>query len=1362
MTLNPSALSFNGIGHYGKLSTASTIRGLGAFTIAVWFKVGVNALSPNQHAFVERQGTGTLNRLTVTPIKDKLTFNFSPKDGVAPTAYTYTTKWDDRWHHAAFTARLGGSTPSYEIVLDGVSVADGTLVVPSGVTAISDTAPKGVYVGNYSKLASGESFATATAWHGKIDDLIIFNQAVGQGELNDYFASDDHWEIDTDPETTNLKAYYQFNQNSGSTVTDVAVSPARSGSLYNNGTLYAALWVADRPFLGDGLLDTTAPSAPTTNAHTNLTHDGFDTSWSASTDNVFVQFYELQVSQFNNFATYTAYDTGQNLSMPVRGLLPSTNYYWRVRALDAELNASAYSSVRSLTTPSIGDVAPPSPPTNLTSTFLTHSSFRLSFTQSISGDAVGYKLDVATDADFDNILPDYRNQDIGNVTFIDIFGLEGLKSYYARLRTYDAFDNESNDSVALRVNTPRPPDITAPLPATMHAATGVSSRSATLNWAEGIDDTAVLGYYLDVSTDENFSTYVTANSVLWNTVNVGNVTTYRIEGLEPSTTYYYRIRAFDEAGNVAANTDPEQLTTQAASVFEGDVVEVAESMVSWKTGAVVTPAIITVNGSQSARLLFDLTTNVGTIEDVILQFTPRTHTLATTLGNIEIRVTAGNIDTTMTGATLTYNVTQVDVVHEVDITSLFLAGNTTYVVEIASAGFVGHLDSGIPVEVFNDGELAPPLLLIQADPLSSTQPLPFVVTKGYDVPNDRPTLVVQSPYFGDNNDNNAVSISFRHNQDDLWIPVSPTITTNRSLKTHTATLPSIITGYNLMPDPAVEGALFGQGTLDTTVSYSGNQSLKVTNNTGFFNNRIAVTVGSTYTLRAMVKTSEAASARVHIMFYTASTGGSVVGAGIQGNLVYSATDAWELSYATGVVPATATHAAIWLTASSGSAWFDNIQLGAGVLKPYRDGTTLDGKWSGTTNNSSTNLVLLPNTEYHVKFTYTDPDGFMDNSDSLTYEYIEAITTSSKPDNLFTATTLDLVPSGNAIDVTLNYLGDDNNNSTVRFEFKRTDLSTWSEVRPLYDRAARKIRSSVVNLNYGSNYTVRATITDADGVAGAPGGIISNFTITDFLQDNVSDDPHIDFGGFTLMGREDEKIGVTQHDAFGFPLRRVEVEDLPRVDGAYEKQALWSSRSIRMRGFVAGDDRADLANVRSSLVKALAPRQQRLIVDTLGHTGRFYYATCEALDIPERADEHIRHLDWDAHFICADPFAYNLTESNLPTFNASNDSEIALTNNGDVTTNPVLSLTTQHAYPVRFSILNETTGERIAPKTTILNGDRFIIDTDRRSLTKNGVEIDYAGSFPTLASGGNVLVFNLYTTSGVPTLSVDLRWRERFL
>jgi hypothetical protein len=85
------------------------------------------------------------------------------------------------------------------------------------------------------------------------------------------------------------------------------------------------------------------------------------------------------------------------------------------------------------------------------------------------------------------------------------------------------------------------------------AATSVSTTSATTNWEAVTDATA---YALDVSTDENFGSYVGS----YNNLNVAGLT-QALSGLTSGVTYYYRVRAKIGTEIVSGDSNVRTFTT---------------------------------------------------------------------------------------------------------------------------------------------------------------------------------------------------------------------------------------------------------------------------------------------------------------------------------------------------------------------------------------------------------------------------------------------------------------------------------------------------------------------------------------------------------------------------------------------------------------------------------------------------------------------------------------------------------------------------------------------------------------------------------------------------------------------------------
>jgi chitodextrinase len=111
--------------------------------------------------------------------------------------------------------------------------------------------------------------------------------------------------------------------------------------------------------------------------------------------------------------------------------------------------------------------------------------------------------------------------------------------------TIKAVDAAGNASSTASVSVTLPTDTTPPA-APILAATGIGSTFVTLAWTPGDDDPSV-----------NYDFYINT-SLFWN---LGTSRTVTVNGLIPTTTYTFNVRARDAAGNVSPLSNPVTVTT---------------------------------------------------------------------------------------------------------------------------------------------------------------------------------------------------------------------------------------------------------------------------------------------------------------------------------------------------------------------------------------------------------------------------------------------------------------------------------------------------------------------------------------------------------------------------------------------------------------------------------------------------------------------------------------------------------------------------------------------------------------------------------------------------------------------------------
>ena len=94
-------------------------------------------------------------------------------------------------------------------------------------------------------------------------------------------------------------------------------------------------------------------------------------------------------------------------------------------------------------------------------------------------------------------------------------------------------------------------------------ATIIAGGGFTANWTTPSNGLIPSRYYIDLSTDPAFSTFVTNSAgTTYNDFDAGNVTSLQIHNLQPSTNYYYRVRA-DISGTKSDYSSVTKVTTIA-------------------------------------------------------------------------------------------------------------------------------------------------------------------------------------------------------------------------------------------------------------------------------------------------------------------------------------------------------------------------------------------------------------------------------------------------------------------------------------------------------------------------------------------------------------------------------------------------------------------------------------------------------------------------------------------------------------------------------------------------------------------------------------------------------------------------------
>lgn len=164
--------------------------------------------------------------------------------------------------------------------------------------------------------------------------------------------------------------------------------------------------------------------------------------------------------------------------------------------------------------------------------------------------------------------------------------LDESTEYFVVVRAQDQAGNEDTNTVELSASTGTVEDTTPPTFAGVASAVGISSTENELEWVaatDNVSDSGDIVYDVWQSLTPGIDPDVDPPSALGlgSTIAIFN-------SLEPDTTYYYVVRARDEAGNVDTNTVEMSATTEA--VLEAPEVTAQIWNPDWQAVFITGPA----------------------------------------------------------------------------------------------------------------------------------------------------------------------------------------------------------------------------------------------------------------------------------------------------------------------------------------------------------------------------------------------------------------------------------------------------------------------------------------------------------------------------------------------------------------------------------------------------------------------------------------------------------------------------------------------------------------------------------------------------------------------------------------------------
>ncbi len=268
-----------------------------------------------------------------------------------------------------------------------------------------------------------------------------------------------------------------------------------------------------------------APTAPSSLTATAMSNARIDLAWTDNSNNEDGFSIEIKVGAAG---VYSELDVvGANVkTYSSTGLDAGTQYFYRVRAFNAEGNSAFSNQANATTLPDL-----PAAPSSLSALTQSNTQINLTWTDN-SNNEDGFKIEhkLNTAVTYTQIATVSAN-----VTTFQNTGLTTNTGYSYRVRAYNSGGNSGYSNAATATTLPNPPNAPANL-----TATTMSNKRIDIAWTDNAGDE--LGFIIERKTGSGgaYGVIDTTNA---------NATTFSNANLAGGKQYFFRVRAYNAGGN---------------------------------------------------------------------------------------------------------------------------------------------------------------------------------------------------------------------------------------------------------------------------------------------------------------------------------------------------------------------------------------------------------------------------------------------------------------------------------------------------------------------------------------------------------------------------------------------------------------------------------------------------------------------------------------------------------------------------------------------------------------------------------------------------------------------------------------------
>lgn len=189
------------------------------------------------------------------------------------------------------------------------------------------------------------------------------------------------------------------------------------------------------------------------------------------------------------------------------------------------------------------------------------------------------------------------------------------------------------------------------------------------------------------------------------------------------------------------------------------------------------------------------------------------------------------------------------------------------------------------------------------------------------------------------------------------------------------------------------------------------------------------------------------------------------------------------------------------------------------------------------------------------------------------------------------------------------------------------------------------------------------------------------------------------------------------------------------DGSWVSRQLYEGRYISFQGRIFGGEPIDVENKRRELVSVLQRKKLKLCIIT--YAGMEFVTEVFVMANQMPINRELNIVKWKIDLLSEDPLFYDNSAGELlatigkvmdggfdipfdiPFDISAGGEPSVVTNSGNETVYPIITISTPATNP---KLINRTTNEFMQVMTTVLEGDKLIIDMRNKTITHNGLNI----------------------------------------